>query len=304
MTNFLINRGHKVLSTYYRPTTDINELSSNAEKKECDIRDKEMVFSIIKKFKPDKIFHFAAQSYPQISWKDPWYTIETNVIGTTNIFEAIKSIGSKCKILNICSSAEYGFIDKNKIPIKEDNQLNPLHPYGVSKLAQEKLAYQYFKNFDINSVSIRLFNTTGPRKINDICSDFTKRLIEIEKGIKKDKRLIVGNLKSERAILDVRDVVNAFDLALDKCVLGEVYNLSGEYPYKILDIIEILRKLVSFKFELEQDDKLIRSTDEAVIYGDSTKFKEITGWKQEIPLQQTLQDMLNYWRIRLNNTNL
>ena len=296
MTDFLVNKGYNVLSTYYNPTTNINELNSKAIKKECDVRDKKKVYSIIKDFKPEKIFHFAAQSYPSVSWEDPWYTIETNVIGTINIFEAVKSIKLKCKILNVCSSAEYGFIDKSKIPIKEDNLLNPLHPYGVSKLAQEKLAYQYFKNFNIDSVSIRLFNTTGPRKINDVCSDFTKRLIEIEKGIKKDKKLIVGNLEAERAIIDVRDVVKAFDLALDKATMGEIYNLSGQHLYKISNIVKILRRLVNFEFELEQDKKLLRTTDESIIYGDSTKFKDKTNWKQEIPLEETLKDMLDYWR--------
>ena len=296
LTDFLIKKGHEVLATYYRPTTNIKELNSNARIMECDIRDKQKVKLIVKEFQPDKIFHLAAQSYPTVSWEDPWYTLETNVIGTTNIFEAIKEFKTDCIILNACTSAAYGFVTSEEVPIQEDHDLSPLHPYGVSKLAQEKLAYQYFKNFNIKSVSVRIFNTTGPKKVKDVCSDFTKRLIEIEKGINKEKKLIVGNLNTQRAITDVRDLIIAFDLALDKVTIGEVYNLSGEKVYKISEIIDILRDLVDFDFKLEQDPRLIRTTDEPIIYGDSSKFKNQTNWSQKIPLQKTLKDMLDYWR--------
>jgi len=296
LTDFFIKKNCEVLATTHHPTTNIEELNKNAIILECDVRDKEKVKSLIRLFKPDKIFHLAAQSYPTVSWENPWYTIETNVIGTVNIFEAVKEFNPNCKILNACTSAEYGFVNQEEVPIKEEHSLNPLQPYGVSKLAQEKLAYQYFKNFGIKSISVRIFNTTGPKKVNDVCSDFTRRLIEIEKGINKEKKLIVGNTETKRAITDVRDVIRAFDLALDKATIGEVYNLSGEKVYQINDIIETLRKLVNFDFEIVQDSKLIRSTDEPIIYGDSSKFKKETGWYQEIPLEKTLKDMLDYWR--------
>ena len=301
LTEFLINKGFTVLSTYFRPTTNIDELHMDCIKMECDIRDKEKVFSIVKDFQPDHIYHLAAQSFPTVSWEDPWYTMETNVIGTVNIFEAVKKFKTNCKILNACTSAEYGFVEPHETPIKEDHALNPLQPYGVSKLAQEKLAYQYFKNFNILSISLRIFNTTGPKKINDVCADFTKRLVEIELGINPEKKLIVGNLETQRAITDVRDTIRGFYLALEKGQMGEVYNISGEKVYKISDIIEILRHLVNFEFTLKPDPKLFRSTDEAVIYGDSSKFKQDTEWKQEIPLEQTLKDMLDYWRLTLSS---
>ncbi len=304
LTEFLIKKGFMVLSTYYSPTTDIKTLHKDCIKMECDMRNKEKVFSIVKKFQPDHIYHLAAQSFPTVSWEDPWYTMETNVLGSVNLFEAVKKINPKIKILNACTSAEYGFVEPHETPIKEDHALNPLQPYGVSKLAQEKLAYQYFKNFDLKPVSMRIFNTTGPKKINDVCADFTKRLVEIELGINPDKKLTVGNVETQRAITDVRDTIRGFYLALENGEPGEVYNISGENLYRISDIIEILRKLVDFEFTLEPDPKLFRSTDEAVIYGDSTKFKKATGWKQEILLEQTLKDMLNYWREKLGNNNL
>jgi GDP-4-dehydro-6-deoxy-D-mannose reductase len=296
LTAMLVNKEHEVLATYYRPTTDVRNIDRRARIEECDIRDRNRVKGLLSEFNPDKIFHLAAQSYPTVSWEDPWYTIETNVIGTINIFEGIKALGLDCKVLNACSSAEYGFVNQEEVPLKEEHSLRPLHPYGVSKVAQEMLAYQYFVNYRIKSISMRIFNTTGPRKVNDVCADFTKRLVEIEKSKNPEKKLRVGNLKTKRAITDVRDAIRAFDLALDRATVGETYNLSGEKVYEIGEIIEILRRLVGFNFELLEDPKLMRPTDEPIIFGSSEKFKKETGWQQEIPLEKTLKDMLNYWR--------
>jgi len=292
----LVNKGHDVLATYYRPTTDVRNIDRRARIEECDIRDRSKVRGLLSGFRPDSIFHLAAQSYPTVSWEDPWYTIETNVIGTINIFEGIKELGLDCKVLNACSSAEYGFVSQEEVPLKEEHSLKPLHPYGVSKVAQEMLAYEYFKNFGVKSISIRIFNTTGPRKVNDVCSDFTKRLVQIEKGKNPERKLRVGNIKTKRTITDVRDSVRAFQLALDKATIGETYNLSGERVYEIEEVIDLLRKMVDFNFECEVDAQLLRSTDEPIIYGDSERFKRETGWRQVIPLDRTLNDMLNYWR--------
>ena len=296
LADLLAKKGNEVLATYYPSEEKNKKINSKVRYEECDIRDRKRVFSILKEFKPEKIFHLAAQSFPTVSWKDPWYTIDTNLVGTINIFEGVKELKIPCKILVAGSSAEYGYVNENEVPIKENHSLKPLHPYGVSKVGQENLSYQYFKNFDISSMVVRIFNTTGSGKTNDVCADFTKRLIEIEKGINGNKKLFVGNLEARRAITDVRDIIKAFDIALDKATIGEVYNLSGEKVYQIKEIVEILRKLVDFEFSVEIDQGLIRTTDEPIIYGDSSKFKKETGWKQEIPLEQTLKDMLNYWR--------
>jgi len=296
LVTYLIEKGYTVLGTYYRPTTDINFLNKKAQIEECDVRDREKVKKIVKEFQPDEIYHLAAQSYPTVSWEDPWYTIETNVLGTINIFEAVKETKMKCKIMNACTSGEYGFVSEDQVPIKESMEKKPLHPYGCSKLCQEALAYQYWKNFNIHVVSFRIFNTTGPHKVNDVCADFTKRLVEMEKGINKEYKLRIGTLETRRAITDVRDVIRAFYMGLKLCSPGEVYNLSGEHVYKIGDIIDMLRKEVNFEFTTWTDPKLIRPTDEPIIYGDTSKFKEITKWEQEIPLEQTIRDMMNFWR--------
>ena len=298
LADFLVERGDHVVGFDFVPTTDIKELNLKVDYVECDIRDREKVKNLLQKTRPEIIFHLAAQSYPNVSWNRPHYTIETNVIGTINLFEAVKELKLDPIILNACTSGMYGYVEEKNVPVKESHELKPLHPYGVSKVAQELLAYQYYKNFGIKSISVRIFNTTGPKKVNDVCSDFTKQIVLMEKGLQEPK-LKCGNLETRRAITDVRDLIEALWLAVKKCDPGEAYNLSGERVYKILDIVELLRKLTNVEFEIFQDPKLVRTTDEPIIYGDSTKFKEKTNWQQKIELKQTVKDMLDYWRNRL-----
>ena len=298
LADFLIAKGHGVTGFDFVPTTDIRELNKNMDYVECDIRDHEKVKNLLQKVRPEIIFHLAAQSYPTVSWDRPVYTMETNVIGTVNLFEAVKELKLDPLILNACTSGMYGYVEEKDVPVKESHELKPLHPYAISKVAQELLAYQYHKNFGMRSISFRIFNTTGPKKVNDVCSDFTKQIVMMEKGLQEPK-LRCGNLETRRAITDVRDLIEAFWMGLEKCSSGETYNLSGEKIYKIKDIIELLRELTPVNFEIYQDPKLIRPTDEPIIYGDSTKFKEKTNWQQKITLKQTLNDMLDYWRIKL-----
>jgi len=298
LTDFLIERGHNVTGFDFVPTTDIRELNPRLDYVECDIRDQEKVKNLLQKVRPEIIFHLAAQSYPTVSWNRPHYTLETNVIGTVNLFEAVKELKLDPIILNACTSGMYGYVEEKDVPVKESHELKPLHPYAVSKVAQELLAYQYFKNFGIKSISVRIFNTTGPKKVNDVCADFTKQIVLMEKGL-QDNKFRCGNLETRRAITDVRDLIEAFWIAVEKCEPGETYNLSGERVYRIRDIIELLRELTDVNFEIFQDPKLIRPTDEPIIYGDSTKFKEKADWQQKIELKQTLKDMLDYWRMKL-----
>ncbi|MEK6856416.1 MAG: GDP-mannose 4,6-dehydratase [Nanoarchaeota archaeon] len=298
LVDFLIAKGHKVSGFDFVPTTEIRELPSELEYVECDIRNKDKLFHLLQRIRPQIIFHLAAQSFPTISWERPEYTIETNVLGTINLFEAVKELKLDVIVLNACTSGEYGFVEEKDVPIKESHELRPLHPYGVSKVAQELLAYQYFKNYGIKSISLRIFNTTGPKKVNDVCSDWTRQIVLMEKGL-QEKKLKVGNLNSKRAITDVRDLIEAFWLVVEKGEPGVTYNLSGENVFLMRDLITILKKLTNVSFEVVQDPKLVRSTDELIIYGDSSKIKEKTGWKQKITIEQTLSDMLDYWRRKL-----
>jgi GDP-mannose 4,6-dehydratase len=293
-------RDHHIIGTYYKPTVNLDELPAEVELIECDVRYFNQLYSCINHYRPDKIFHLAAQSYPTVSLVRPDETMDTNIIGTINIFEAIKQVRSmdthfNPKIVVACSSAEYGasLVPEN-IPVTENAPLQPLHPYGVSKVAQDLITYQYFVNDGLYGIRARIFNTTGPRKINDVCSDFTKKIVEIEQG--RRQFLPVGNLETRRAITDVRDLVNALWLLSEKADAGEVYNISGRYVYKISELINIIRQFTSIPFEIRTDPALLRPTDEPIIYGDSSRLEDITGWKQSYCLEDTIQDMLNYWR--------
>ncbi len=297
LIDFLVEKGISVLGTYYRPTTDISTVNKKATLMECDVRDKGKVEKIVKEFKPDRVFHLAAQSYPAVSWEDPNYTVQTNVEGTVNVFEAVKKFVPECIIMNACTSAEYGYVTEDEVPVTEDHPLRPLQPYGCSKVCQELLAHQYWKNFKVKSVSARIFNTTGPRKVNDVCSDFTRRAVMIEKGLAIDRRIRVGNLETRRAITDVRDIIRAFWLMTEKCEHGAVYNLSGAKVYKMQEILDIVLNLTGLEgVEVWQDSKLIRPTDEPIIFGSTEKFTKATGWKQDIPIEKTLSDMIEHWR--------
>lgn len=184
------------------------------------------------------------------------------------------------------------------MPLTEEHPLKPLHPYGVSKVAQDLLAYQYFVNFGVAAVSVRIFNTTGPGKTGDVCSDFIRRIVQIEKGFSPPV-LKVGNINTKRDIMDVRDCVRGLHLALETGEMGQVYNLCGGKAYRISDLLKSMLELSSVKnIRVERDESLLRPSDEAIILGDNSKLCHQTGWQPEIPIEQTLRDTFEYWRAR------
>lgn len=264
----------------------------------CDVRDCDRFSRLIRSATPDCVFHLAAQSYPTVSLDKPHETIAVNVGGTVNLFESVRALHTRPKVVVACSSAEYGPVAAADLPVREDHPLRPLHPYGVSKVAQDLLAAQYFYNYSIPCVRIRIFNTSGPGKIGDVCSDLARRAIEIELGL-RSRQLPVGNLTSCRAILDVRDLVRALWLSVERCEPGDVYNVCGSSIYSVQQLIDSIRQVIQVECEIEQKGTLMRACDEAVIAGDSRKFQLRTGWSQTICLMDMLGDMLRWWRTHL-----
>jgi nucleoside-diphosphate-sugar epimerase len=304
MVELLHAKGENVIGTYYKPTTDITELPREIMMIECDVRYAPSVEKIIMEYMPEQIYHLAAQSYPTVSWDRPYETIETNVNGTIAVYEAIKKVRHLKEenydpmVVVACSSAEYGEtlneLEGDKIYVKETAELKPLHPYGVSKVGQDLISFQYFMNDHIRCIRARIFNSTGTRKVNDVTSDFTHRAIQAERtGVYE---LRVGNLNTKRAIMDQRDLVKALILLAEKGIAGEAYNISSEHIYQVKDIIKMIEKQIGREFKINVDPTLLRSTDEKIIVGDVAKIKKDTGWTQEIPMEQTITDMLNYWR--------
>jgi GDP-4-dehydro-6-deoxy-D-mannose reductase len=281
------------------PMDHIKHLLNDIHLVECELRDPFSVESLLTSTKPDLIFHLAAQSFVPTSWNSPIDTIHNNIAGQINIFEAVRQLKLDCKIQIACSSEEYGFVAPNEVPIKEENPIRPLSPYGVSKVAQDFLGYQYYQSYGLHVLRTRTFNHTGPRRgENFVTSNFAKQIAEIEKG-NKQPVLYVGNLQAKRDFTDVRDVVRAYALALEKGVPGESYNIASGKCCTIEEMLNILLSLSKENIEVKEDSSRMRPSDVEILLGDYSKFHQATGWKPEIPFRQTLEDLLNYWRERV-----
>ncbi|MBU0952460.1 MAG: GDP-mannose 4,6-dehydratase [Elusimicrobia bacterium] len=266
---------------------------------ECDIRDMVSVEKAIKKIKPDKIFHLAAQSFVPTSWNAPQETLTTNIIGQLNIFEAVRNTGIDPVIQLACSSEEYGMVLENEVPIKETNPLRPLSPYAVSKVGQDYLGYQYHQSYGIKAIRTRAFNHTGPRRGEVfVTSNFAKQIAEIEKN-KKEPVIYVGNLDAKRDFTDVRDMVKAYWIATEKCTPGEVYNICSGKTWAIQEVLDMLLSFSKAKVTVKQEPARMRPSDVLILLGDNTKFCKQTGWKPEIPFEKTMRDLLDYWRERV-----
>ena len=266
---------------------------------ECDLRDFTSVHSALEQARPDAIFHLAAQSFVPSSWKAPNDTLITNLTGQTNLFEAVRFLGLDPVIQIACSSEEYGLVHPDEVPIKEDNPLRPLSPYAVSKVGQDMMAYQYFQSYGLKTVRTRGFNHTGPRRGDVfVTSNFAKQLASIELGL-QEPVIRVGNLEAVRDFTDVRDMVRAYWLAVTKGKHGEVYNLATGSGITIQELLDRLLALSTAKVDVVQDPDRMRPSDVVRLIGDSTKFRNDTGWAPEIPFDKTLADLLQYWRERL-----
>lgn len=279
-------------------TENIEHFADKITLLECDLRDATSTMDTLAKVKPDWIFHLAAQSFVPTSWIAPTESLTTNVLAQVNIFEAVRHLGFKTRIQLACSSEEYGMVYPDETPIKETNPLRPLSPYAVSKVAQDMLGYQYWMSWKIDSVRTRGFNHEGPRRGPVfVASDFAKQIADIEKGRRKPV-LSVGNLDAIRDFTDVRDMVRAYWLALEKCEPGEVYNIASGKGWKIRDMLDHLLSLTKTKIEVKVDPARLRPSDVPILLGDNSKFVKATGWQPVIPFEQTLADMLEYWRGR------
>ena len=266
---------------------------------DCDLKDSVAVRHCLLEVRPDYIFHLAAQSFVPTSWKAPVETMMTNIVGQINIFEAMRELKLESRVQLACSSEEYGMVYEDEIPIKETNQLRPLSPYGVSKVAQDLLGYQYHESYGLFTVRTRGFNHTGPRRGDVfVSSNFARQIAMIEKK-KREPVLQVGNLEARRDFTDVRDMIRGYWLALEKGEPGEVYNIGSGTDVTIQKMLDILLGFSSIEIKVEQVADRMRPSDVEVLCADNTKFCSMSGWKPEIPFEKTLEDLLNYWRERV-----
>ncbi len=302
LADFLVARGDVEIHGIRRwrsSTLLIDHLEDKLTLHECDLRDPTSVRAVLEEVRPRYLFHLAAQSFVPTSWTVPRDTLETNIFGQLNIFEAIRSLKLDTRVQIAGSSEEYGLVHPEEAPITEDNPLRPLSPYAVGKVAQDMLAYQYFMSYGLDSIRTRGFNHTGPRRPPVfVCSNFAWQIARIEKG-RQAPVLETGDLNTIRDFTDVRDIIRGYWLACEKGKAGEVYNLASGKGWKIQDALNFMLAESSATIEQRIDPKRLRPSDVPLLLGDATRFHTDTGWVPEIPFEQTLRDLLAYWRERV-----
>lgn len=260
-----------------------------------DLRDSHSIDNLMQDIKPDYVFHLAAQSYVPMSWVAPCDTIETNVVGTINLFEAVRKLDKQVKIHFAGSSEEYGLVREDECPIIEEQSLLPQSTYAVSKIAGEKLCYQYARSYGMKIVCTRAFNHSGPRRGEQfVTSNFAKQIAEIENGA--EPIIHVGNLNAQRDFTDVRDMVRGYLLAIKLCQYGVPYNICSSRAISIESLLNRLLSLSKVKVEVVQDKDRMRPSDVPLLLGDCTLFHNTTGWERSYSLDDTLEDLLSYWR--------
>ena len=263
---------------------------------ECDIRQSDDVQKILKTFQPDVVFHLAAITEESVAKQFPQETYSTNVIGTINLLEGIRQNGLDPAVLVAGSSAEYGQVPKEENPVKETNAFRPLSFYGASKVAQAMVAHQYFLSYGVRTIGAVSFNYFGPdQKEKFVCAALAKQIALIEKGVNPPE-IQVGNTHTWRDFTDVRDVVRAYWLLGTQGVAGETYNVCSGNPISIQNLLEKLIGLSKVKIKIVQDPEKMRALDASYQQGDFGKLNRQTGWKPEMPLEESLRDILDYWR--------
>lgn len=276
---------------------NLGTIKNNLDLVKVDLTNAKKVFEVIKSVKPDYVFHLAALSYTGTSFKAPLLTIKNNIASQMNILSAIKDNNLfNTKVLVVSSGEIYGLVKKEDLPIDEETKLMPTSPYSISKIAQDFMGLQYFLSYNLKIIRVRPFNHIGPRQSPSfVVASIARSIAEIEKG-KRKPVISVGNLSAKRDFTDVRDMVNAYTLAIEKGKFGEVYNIGSGRSYRISEVLNNLLKLSKIKIKVRVNKNLLRPVDIPELLCDATKFENLTGWRPKIDMSTTLKDTLDYWR--------
>lgn len=313
LTDFLLaNTDWKIygLARWNDSLENIEHLSDEINKKERieliygDLNDLASLITAIDKSKPNYVFHLAAQSYPQTSFDAPIETLQTNILGTANLLEALRKSQYKNAITHVCASSEvFGRVPKEKLPIDEECTFHPASPYAISKVGTDLVGRYYAEAYGMTIMTTRMFTHTGPRR-GDVFSEstFAKQIAMIESGLQEPK-IYVGNLDSLRTYADVRDAVRAYYMLVTKNPkAGEYYNIGGTFTCKIGDMLNyLIAQSTVDNIEIITDPERLRPIDADLQVPNCDKFKAHTGWQPEIPFGQTMDDLLNYWRNKVKS---
>jgi len=282
------------------PGWDCSHLDRRVTCLELDLRDREAVRAMLEQVTPDVIFHLAAQAFVPVSWQDPWDTLENNIRAEANILDGLVKLGAKPGVMVVGSNEEYGLVRPDELPLREDSPLRPNSPYAVSKVAQDFLGLSYFLSHGLPVVRVRPFNHIGPRQAEGfVAPAFAKQIALIEAG-QQEPVIRVGNLDVQRDFSDVRDVVRAYHLAVTRGQPGQVYNIGSGQPRAVKALLETLLSLSAMPIRVEIDPARMRPSDTPVAYCDASKLRAATGWEPRVPFEQTLRDVLDDWRVRIN----
>lgn len=261
---------------------------------ESDLNDFGSVFAAIKKVKPDAIFHLAAYANVRTSFITPQTVLINNIIGTSNLFEAVR-LAEIDPIILLCSSSEvYGQVDPKNIPIKEDCPNNPSSPYAVSKIAQDYLGWTYYTSYEMKIIRTRAFAYLNPRRADLFAPAFARQIARIELGLQKE--LLHGNLDSIRTVVDVRDIMEAYWLTILKCKPGEIYNIGGSVTMSVGEFLQHLIQHAKVPIPIRLDPKLLRPSDVTLQIPSVDKFVKTTGWKPRYSFEESIENLLCYWR--------
>ena len=278
------------------PHPNLAHLGERVHLSTADITDGPSVHAALAHIAPDWVFHLAAQAHVPTAWDDPAATIATNVLGQLNVILAMQEHAPRARLLAVSSSHVYGMVDERDQPVNELTPFRPADPYAVSKVGQDMLALQYWQSHGLPSVRVRPFNHIGPRQAPDyVVARFAREIAQMEAGLIPPV-LRVGNLSAKRDFTDVRDVANAYWLALEKGVPGAVYVIGSGTARSIDEMLQTMLGLARVDIQVETDPALLRPGDLPVLQADPGAFQEQTGWRAAIPLELTLEDTLNYWR--------
>jgi GDP-4-dehydro-6-deoxy-D-mannose reductase len=286
----------EVAGTVFGPYGNIANLCGQLELYPAELSRLDVMTFILEQARPDIIFHLAAQPLVSASRRDPWGTLETNIRMQLNVLEGVAQVKPDCRVLVVGSSEEYGLVSPQDLPVDEDTPLRPLSPYALSKVAQDLMGLQYHLTHKLYVVRVRPFNHIGPRqRVGFVAPDFASQIAAVEQD-QQAPTIEVGNLAARRDFCDVRDVVRAYSLLITQGEPGQVYNIGAGQSHSIQELLDTLLTMSRVPIEVRQDPDLMRPSDMPDIVCDTTRIRQLTGWQATIPFEQSLQDILHYWR--------
>lgn len=290
---------HGIARWHSTTQSNLASLAGRVTVHECDLTDFPSTLRALKAADPDAIFHLAAHANVRASFDTPASVISNNVLGTVNLFEAIRYLEMR-PIVQLCSTSEvYGQVDPKYVPIREDTPMRPASPYAVSKTAQDLLGYTYFASYQMPIIRTRMFAYLNPRRADLFATSFARQVARIEAGLQKE--LVHGNLDSVRTLIDVRDAMRAYWDAVMFCEPGEAYNIGGVTTMTVGDFLSRLKAMAKAEIPTRVDPALLRPADVTLQIPDVSKFKAATGWEPKYTFDESIAHLLDYWRERIRS---